>query len=169
MRALSAIEARIAALEQQLRGFTVRGTYDPKIDYQRLDVVARDGSSFVARCDNPGPCPGPHWQLLASRGKRGPRGRDWRSTMDEDDVHAFQVELAAFHAEAAKLRVHMARIKADFDQHMAESRKLFDDHMRAEYARLNAEMMQAREELRAEYRAAHAWLDRLIEAADAPA
>jgi len=151
--ALSAasLAARITALEQQARGFHVRGTYDPAQAYQRLDVVACGGSSFVARCDQPGPCPGKNWQLLASRGKRGPRGRDWRSNMDDDDVHAFNVELAAFHAEAAKLRAHMARVKAEFDHHMAESRKLFD-----------AEMTQAREELRAEYRAAHARLDRLL-------
>jgi len=81
--------------------------------------------------------------------------------VDEDDVHAFNVELAAFHGEAAKLRAHMARVKADFDQHMAASRQRFDDHMRAEYASLNAEMIQARAELAEEFRAAHARLDRL--------
>ena len=92
--------------------------------------------------------------------------------VDEDDIHAFNVELAAFHGEAAKLRTHMARVKADFDQHMAASRQRFDDHMRAEYASLNAEMIQARAELAeefcraraelaAEFRSAHARLDRL--------
>jgi hypothetical protein len=172
MHALSAVEARITALEQLLRGFTVRGTYDPNQAYQRLDVVACDGSSLVARCDNPGPCPGSNWQLLASRGKRGPRGRGGHCMVDEDDVHAFEVELAAFHGEAAKLRAHMARVKADFDQHMAASRQRFDDDVRAEYARLSAElnaaraelhaeMTRARAELAAEFRSAHARLDRL--------
>ncbi|WP_210526373.1 hypothetical protein [Rubellimicrobium arenae] len=51
--------------------FTVRGTYDPGTTYAALDVVALDGSSFVARKDEPGPCPGAGWQLLASRGSKG--------------------------------------------------------------------------------------------------
>ena len=67
--------------------------------------------------------------------------------VDEDNIHAFNVELAAFHGEAAKLRAHMARVKADFDQHMAASRQRFDDDVRAELA--------------AEFRSAHARLDRL--------
>jgi hypothetical protein len=36
--------------------------------------VAANGSSFISRRDNPGPCPGPHWQLIASAGKRGDKG-----------------------------------------------------------------------------------------------
>ena len=61
----------------------IRGTYTPAASYQRLDVVALNGSSFIAQLDDPGPCPGDGWQLLASagrqgkpgiRGERGPRG-----------------------------------------------------------------------------------------------
>jgi hypothetical protein len=40
----------------------------------RVDVVAFNGSSWVARKDNPGKLPGPDWQLLSSVGKRGARG-----------------------------------------------------------------------------------------------
>lgn len=53
------------------------GTYDPEESYRRLSIVAFGGSSFIARRDLPGPCPGPDWQLVASQGKRGhpgPRG-----------------------------------------------------------------------------------------------
>jgi hypothetical protein len=53
---------------------TVRGTFDETAEYRRLDVVALNGGSFIARKDAPGPCPGPGWQLLASQGKRGAAG-----------------------------------------------------------------------------------------------
>ena len=53
---------------------TVRGTFNETAEYRRLDVVARNGGSFVALKDAPGPCPGPGWQLLASQGKRGVAG-----------------------------------------------------------------------------------------------
>lgn len=75
---------------------TERGTFDETLEYRRLDLVARNGGSFVALKDAPGPCPGSGWQLIASqgergvagekgeRGERGPRGessatiRDWK-------------------------------------------------------------------------------------------
>ena len=53
---------------------TVRGTFNETKEYRRLDVVARNGGSFVALKDVPGPCPGAGWQLLASPGKRGIAG-----------------------------------------------------------------------------------------------
>jgi hypothetical protein len=53
----------------------VRGTYCAVEIYAALDIVALNGSSFIAREDNPGPCPGAGWQLLASAGSRGPRGQ----------------------------------------------------------------------------------------------
>ena len=36
--------------------------------------MALNGSSFIARADNPGPCPGDAWQLIASAGKPGKPG-----------------------------------------------------------------------------------------------
>ena len=39
-----------------------------------LDIVALGGSSFIARRDQPGPCPGEGWQLIASAGKPGKPG-----------------------------------------------------------------------------------------------
>ena len=53
---------------------TVRSTFNETQEYRRLDVVARNGGSFVALKDVPGPCPGAGWQLLASQGKRGVAG-----------------------------------------------------------------------------------------------
>lgn len=59
---------------QDGRSFTVRGTWTEAEEYRALDVAVRDGSAFVARQDNPGPCPGEGWQLIALRGKPGKPG-----------------------------------------------------------------------------------------------
>jgi hypothetical protein len=56
------------------RSLRVCETYDAKAEYHELDVVAANGASFVARCDNPKQCPGPDWQLLARQGQRGIAG-----------------------------------------------------------------------------------------------
>jgi hypothetical protein len=55
----------------------IRGTYDGAATYHALSIVALNGSSFIARCDDPGECPGDGWQLIAScgrAGKPGPKG-----------------------------------------------------------------------------------------------
>jgi Collagen triple helix repeat (20 copies) len=51
-----------------------RGLWKAEGDYHRLDIVTLNGSSFLARKDAPGACPGPDWQLLVSQGKRGEAG-----------------------------------------------------------------------------------------------
>jgi hypothetical protein len=56
------------------RAMRVRGTYSDAAEYKQFDVVAVNGSSFVALEDGPGDCPGTGWQLLASAGRRGARG-----------------------------------------------------------------------------------------------
>jgi hypothetical protein len=53
---------------------TIRGTYDPVGIYARLDIVALNSSSFIARKDQPGACPGEDWQLIVSAGKQGRPG-----------------------------------------------------------------------------------------------
>ena len=52
----------------------IRGTHVADGKYKRLDVVALNGSSFVARTDEPGDCPGAGWQLIASAGRPGKPG-----------------------------------------------------------------------------------------------
>jgi hypothetical protein len=52
----------------------LRGTYEASASYKGLDVVALDGGLFIARRDDPGPCPGDGWQLSARQGKSGLRG-----------------------------------------------------------------------------------------------
>jgi len=54
--------------------FRIEGTFDRAAKYHRLSIVTLNGSCFVARHDDPGPCPGEGWQLLASAGKRGQPG-----------------------------------------------------------------------------------------------
>jgi hypothetical protein len=53
---------------------TIRGTHREDETYRHLDIVALNGSSFIARHDDPGPCPGDGWQLIASAGKTGKPG-----------------------------------------------------------------------------------------------
>jgi hypothetical protein len=53
---------------------TIRGTYDAYGKYKRLDIVVLDGAAFIARCDNPGICPGDDWQLLSRQGRPRRRG-----------------------------------------------------------------------------------------------
>jgi hypothetical protein len=56
------------------RSLKVRGTYAAEEKYSELDIVAAGGASFIARRDDPGPCPGDGWQLIARQGQRGVGG-----------------------------------------------------------------------------------------------
>jgi hypothetical protein len=52
----------------------VRGTFDPMQHYDALNIVAFNGSAFMARRGDPGDCPGDGWQLIASAGRAGKPG-----------------------------------------------------------------------------------------------
>jgi integrin beta 3 len=54
--------------------FKICGTWSADKQYKALDVVILNGGSFVAKRDDPGPCPGDGWQLMASQGKQGKPG-----------------------------------------------------------------------------------------------
>jgi hypothetical protein len=85
-----AVEKRVAPLAREIAelvgavgvlkglgpppGIRFRGSYVSDADYSIHDIVAKNGSSFVALRDRPGVCPGEHWQLVASKGNRGERG-----------------------------------------------------------------------------------------------
>jgi hypothetical protein len=56
------------------RSLEVRGLFSDEQTYKALDIVVLNGGSFIAKKDNPGPCPGAGWQLIASQGKRGDKG-----------------------------------------------------------------------------------------------
>jgi hypothetical protein len=66
--------ACIAAAGRDAKMPKVCGTYREGETYKYLDVVALNGGSFIARADNPGPCPGDCWQLVASAGRAGKPG-----------------------------------------------------------------------------------------------
>jgi hypothetical protein len=84
----------------------MRGGFNAYKKYQRLDVVEFDDSSFVARRDNPGLCPGEGWQLMSRAstrgpvGERGPRGgKGERGARGEDGR-----EIVSWHLERATYR-----------------------------------------------------------------
>lgn len=52
----------------------LKSTFDPEAEYKRLNIVALNGAAFMARKDDPGPCPGEGWQVIAMRGKPGKPG-----------------------------------------------------------------------------------------------
>jgi hypothetical protein len=54
--------------------FRIRGTWEAETEYRALDVAVLNGGAFCARRDDPGPCPGEGWQLMASQGKQGKPG-----------------------------------------------------------------------------------------------
>jgi hypothetical protein len=77
------------------RSFEICDTYDPNIAYRALSVVTLNNSWFIAKVDNPGPCPGEDWKsgpvgkrgkdgIAGQRGERGPPGEpgavqvDWK-------------------------------------------------------------------------------------------
>ena len=64
----------LAEAGHDARSPTVRSTYDAEATYSRLDIVALNGSAFIARKDDPGVCPGDGWQVMSIRGKPGIKG-----------------------------------------------------------------------------------------------
>lgn len=72
-----------------------RGTYASDATYAQFDFVMLGGSSFIARHDDPGPCPGEGWQLLASggsKGKAGERGDAGRPGAPGPGLRAIRVD-----------------------------------------------------------------------------
>jgi hypothetical protein len=72
------------------RSLNIRGTYKVGEKYAALDVATLDSTWFVARRDDPGPCPGPGWQVgpvgrrgekgvAGEQGPQGPRGADGKA------------------------------------------------------------------------------------------
>jgi hypothetical protein len=52
----------------------LRGAFDAHEEYRRFDIAEFDGSSFIALDNDPGIPGDPSWQLLCSKGTRGPAG-----------------------------------------------------------------------------------------------
>jgi hypothetical protein len=75
------------------KAFTVRGTFDATATYSRHDIVALNGSSFIAKRDSPGNLPGEGWQLLASVGKRGRDANEERVNRLEREIERLRTEI----------------------------------------------------------------------------
>jgi len=65
--------AQAGAHGQDGRSFNIRETWDAHEKYAELDVVTLNSTWFIARQDDPGPCPGPGWKA-GPTGKRGDKG-----------------------------------------------------------------------------------------------
>lgn len=81
-------------------GFNPRRLWEAEETYQKLDVVALNGGSFVALHDEPGPCPGDGWMRLTQPGKRGEKGdRGDRGERGERGLPAATVKSMAVDGE----------------------------------------------------------------------
>ena len=76
----------------------IKGTHDPKAEYFANDLVAKDGASFVAKRNNPGPLPGDGWQLLARQGQRGIAGERGAPGRDAPRIIKWELDVASYTA-----------------------------------------------------------------------
>jgi hypothetical protein len=124
----------LAAAGVDARMPTIRGTYDAEARYQHLDIVATDGSSFIVLKDEPGLCPGPDWQLIASAGRRGrigpigPRGERGEKGHKGDSgptILDWEIDRATYQAVPIMSDGTLGPplvLRALFEQYHAESR-----------------------------------------------
>jgi len=89
-------EATVKAAIETALARRIRGTHDSKAEYFANDMVAKDGGTFVARRNNPGPCPGTDWQLMARQGSRGVAGERGPPGKDAPRIDRWIVDRAAF-------------------------------------------------------------------------
>jgi hypothetical protein len=115
----------------------IRGTYREDASYGWLDIVALNGSSFIARCDSPGPCPGDGWQLIASagrpgkpgpkgdRGERGERGDRGQPGQSAPTIIGWKIDRAAYTATpimSDNSDVEPIQLRGMFEQFHGEAR-----------------------------------------------
>jgi hypothetical protein len=73
------IRAELAAIRAEMTATgSPRGLYDRLTPYRKGDSVAHNGGLWMAKCDGPGPLPGPDWMLAAQQGKPGKPGTSLR-------------------------------------------------------------------------------------------
>jgi hypothetical protein len=91
-------EATVKAAIETALARRIRGTHDPKAEYFANDMVAKDGGTFVARRNNPGPCPGDGWQLMAKQGQRGIAGERGAPGRDAPRIVKWELGVASYTA-----------------------------------------------------------------------
>jgi hypothetical protein len=89
-------EATVKAAIETALARRIRGTHDPKGEYCANDMVAKDGGTFVARRNHPGPCPGDGWQLMARQGARGVAGERGAPGRDAPTIKSWKVDRQHF-------------------------------------------------------------------------
>jgi hypothetical protein len=92
------ITAEAKVMLDQALETRVRGTFQSGTSYARGDLVVRDGASFVARRDNPGPCPGAGWQMTAKQGARGIAGPQGIAGKDSPRITKWELDVASYTA-----------------------------------------------------------------------
>ena len=91
-------EVTAKCIADQAAARHVRGTYAPTGKYDLGDVVALNGGSFIARRDNPGPCPGDGWQMIARQGARGVAGEKGERGKDAPRISGWKINLEGYSA-----------------------------------------------------------------------
>jgi hypothetical protein len=70
VKALEALEARVAALEKSLEQRSYQGVHDAARTYQRHNLVTKNGSLWIALKDTYAiPGESPDWQMAVKRGR----------------------------------------------------------------------------------------------------
>jgi hypothetical protein len=120
----------LAAAGRDARTPVFCGTFDEKENYAGHDVVMVGGSSFIAKCDDPGTCPGDGWQLYASIGKRGIKGEPGGvgPKGDKGDKGEPAPRFVGWRLDAQNYRA-IARM-SDGSEHALELRGLFEQFQR---------------------------------------
>jgi hypothetical protein len=90
------LHRKFADIVAQAHADHVRGTFQPSTSYKAFDVVACNGGSFIARKDDPGPCPGGGWQLIARQGQRGIAGEKGERGKDAMHIVKWQVDTTRY-------------------------------------------------------------------------
>src|SRR6516165_4087029 len=89
-------EATVKAAIETALARRIRGTHDPKAEYLANDLVAKDGGTFVARRNHPGPLPGDGWQLMARQGARGIAGERGAPGRDATRITGWIVDRSTY-------------------------------------------------------------------------
>lgn len=125
----------LAVPGQNARSFHICGTWTADGVYAELDIVALNGGSFVARHDNPGPCPGAGWQLVARQGKpgnEGPQGamgmggRDGLNGKDGARGPAGPAGPSLKSWRVDRLEYRAIAVMSDGSEHVLDLRELFE-------------------------------------------
>ena len=119
----------LAVRGQDARQIAIRGTWSAEGIYAELDVVALNGGSFIAKRDDPGPCPGAGWQLVASQGKAGPQGGVGMAGRDGKDGERGPkgeagARIVAWHVDRREFRA-IAKM-SDGNETVLDLRELFE-------------------------------------------